>query len=35
MFCEKKGQQIKNCQRRNDLLECGVIGKDTECPYQI
>ena len=35
LLCEKKGQQIKNCQRRKDLLECGVIGKDAECPYQI
>lgn len=35
MFCEKKGSQVKNCQRRKDLLECGVIGKDTECPYQV
>lgn len=34
-FCEKRGTQIRNCQMRKDLLECGVIGKDTECPYQI
>lgn len=34
-FCEKKGNQIKNCQRRKDLLECGAVGTDGECPYQI
>lgn len=34
-FCEKKGNQIKNCQRRKDLLECGTVGTDGECPYQI
>lgn len=34
-FCEKKGSAIKSCQRRKDLLECGVIGKGTECPYQF
>lgn len=34
-FCEKKGPQIRNCQMRKDMLECGVIGKETECPYQI
>jgi hypothetical protein len=33
-FCEKKGNQIKNCQRRRDLLECGAIGNGAECPYQ-
>ena len=32
-FCEKRGPQIKNCQMRKDLLECGVIGKDAECPF--
>lgn len=32
-FCEKRGNQIRNCQMRKDLLECGVIGKDTECPF--
>lgn len=34
-FCEKKGNQIKSCNRRKWLLECNVIGKDSECPYQI
>ena len=34
-FCEKRGPQIKNCQMRKDLLECGVIGKGTDCPYQF
>ena len=33
-FCEKRGNQIKNCQRRKDLLECGALGGDGECPYQ-
>lgn len=33
-FCEKKGNQIKNCQRRKDMLECGAIGNGSECPYQ-
>ena len=34
-FCEKKGYQAKNCQRRKDLLECGALGYGTECPYKI
>ena len=34
-FCEKNGYQIKNCQRRKDLLECGAIGFGSECPYAI
>lgn len=33
-FCEKCGNQIKNCQRRKDLLECGALGNGRECPYQ-
>ena len=33
-FCEKRGNQIKQCQRRKDLLECGAIGNGAECPYQ-
>lgn len=33
-FCEKKVNQIKQCQRRKDLLECGAIGNGAECPYQ-
>lgn len=33
-FCEKKGNQIKNCQMRKDLLECGAVCGDGECPYQ-
>ena len=33
-FCEKRGNQIKNCQRRKDLLECGAMGGNGECPYQ-
>lgn len=33
-FCEKRGNQIKQCQRRKDLLECGAIGNGSECPYQ-
>lgn len=33
MFCEKKGNQIKNCQRRKDLLECGVMGSGSDCPF--
>lgn len=34
-FCEKRGNQIKQCQRRKDLLECGAIGNGAECPYQF
>ncbi|MBO7070496.1 MAG: hypothetical protein J6W09_04305 [Bacteroidales bacterium] len=34
-FCEKKGNQVRNCQRRRDLLECGAVGGGGECPYQI
>lgn len=33
-FCEKRGNQIKTCQRRKDLLECGALGGDGECPFQ-
>lgn len=33
-FCEKHGNNIKNCQMRKDLLECGAVGGDGECPYQ-
>ena len=33
-FCEKKGSAIKSCQRRKDLLECGALGGDGECPFQ-
>ena len=32
-FCDKKGPQAKNCQRRKDLLECGAMGSGTACPY--
>ena len=34
-FCEKRGPQVKNCQRRKDLLECGVLGYGSDCPYQM
>lgn len=34
-FCEKRGPLVKNCQRRKDLLECGVLGYGSECPYQM
>lgn len=34
-FCEKRGPQAKNCQRRKDLLECGAVGSGTDCPYHI
>lgn len=33
-FCDKKGSAIKICQRRKDLLECGALGGDGECPFQ-
>ena len=33
-FCDKKGPQAKNCQRRKDLLECGAMGSGIACPYQ-
>lgn len=35
-LCDKAGKQIKRCQRRRDLLECGIIPKGTEdCPYKL
>ena len=34
-FCEKKGNQVRNCQRQRDLLECGAVGGGGESPYQI
>lgn len=34
-FCTKEGKEIKSCQRRKDLAECGVVtDSKTECPYQ-
>lgn len=34
-FCEKEGKEVKRCERRKDLLECGVIPWGSkECPYQ-
>lgn len=35
-FCVKEGKEIKKCQRRRDLLECGVIKGQMkgECPYK-
>lgn len=34
-FCEKQGKEVKRCERRRDLLACGVIPWGSkECPYQ-
>ena len=34
-FCEKEGKEVKRCERRKDLLACGVIPWGSkECPYQ-
>lgn len=34
-FCQKEGKAIRRCQRRRDLLECGVIKGQMagQCPY--
>ena len=34
-FCEKNGIKIKQCQRRKDMLECGLMGDGKDCPFQI
>lgn len=34
-FCDKQGKEVKRCDRRKDLLACGVIPWGSkECPYQ-
>lgn len=34
-FCGKQGKEVKRCERRKDLLDCGVIPwGEKECPYQ-
>ena len=35
-FCMKEGKEIKKCQRRRDLLKCGVIKGQMQgdCPYK-
>lgn len=35
-FCVKEGKEMKKCQRRRDLLECGVIKGQMhgDCPYK-
>ena len=34
-FCDKQGKEVKRCERRKDLLACGVIPwGEKECPYQ-
>lgn len=34
-FCEKEGKAVKRCERRKDLLACGVVPWGSkECPYQ-
>lgn len=30
MGCMKEGKQIKKCQRRRDLIACGIMPKDEE-----
>ena len=34
-FCEKSGIKVKQCQRRKDMLECGLMGDGKDCPFQI
>lgn len=34
-FCEKDAKQIKKCQRRKDLLACGMMNKGEECPFKV
>ena len=34
-FCGGEGKEVKRCERRKDLLACGVIPWGSkECPYQ-
>ncbi len=34
-FCDKDGKDVKRCERRKDLLACGVVPWGSkECPYQ-
>lgn len=34
-FCDKEGNEVKRCDRRKDLLACGVVPWGSkECPYQ-
>ena len=35
-FCDKNDKEVKQCQRRKDLLSCGVIGdcKRDDCPFK-
>lgn len=34
-FCGKEGKEVKRCDRRKDLLACGVVPWGSkECPYQ-
>lgn len=35
-FCTKEGKEIKRCQRRKDLANCGLAASSSgECPYQM
>ena len=35
-FCSKEGKEIKRCQRRKDLANCGLAANSkSECPYQM
>ena len=35
VFCDKEGNEVKRCDRRKDLLACGVVPWGSkECPYQ-
>lgn len=34
-FCEKNMSEVKKCQTRKDLLECGVDGKGSPCPFMF
>lgn len=34
-FCDNEGKEVKRCDRRKDLLACGVVPLGSkECPYQ-
>lgn len=35
-FCDKSPQAARRCQRRKDLLECGIVTDRTQgdCPYR-
>ena len=34
-FCEKTAKEAKKCQRRKDLLACGMAGTGSNCPFMV